>query len=42
MIEINAKLTRGPVYFTNETLKCLIKFKNVISSNGQVDSKRNQ
>lgn len=31
MIEINARLTRGPVYFTGETLKCVITFKNVNS-----------
>ncbi len=31
MIEISARLSRGPVYFTNETLKCVITFKNVNS-----------
>lgn len=31
MIEISARLSRGPVYFTNETIKCIITFKNVNS-----------
>lgn len=29
MIEIQAKLLRGPVYFVNETIQCLITLKNV-------------
>ncbi|KAF7492794.1 RAB6A-GEF complex partner protein 2 [Sarcoptes scabiei] len=29
MIEIQAKLLRGPVYFVNETLQCLITLRNV-------------
>ncbi|RWS09648.1 RAB6A-GEF complex partner protein 2-like protein [Dinothrombium tinctorium] len=29
MIEISARLYRGSVYFTNETLRCLITFRNV-------------
>ena len=31
MIEITAKLIRGPVYFTSEHLKCYVTFKNVTS-----------
>ena len=31
MIEITAKLFRGPVYFTSEHVKCYVTFKNVNS-----------
>lgn len=33
MIEITAKLFRGPVYFSCERIKCIVTFKNVISTN---------
>lgn len=29
MIEITAKLSRGPVYFTSEEITCYVTFKNV-------------
>lgn len=29
MIEIQAKLLRGPVYFCEETIQCLITLRNV-------------
>jgi len=32
MIEITAKLFRGPVYFSCERIKCIVTFKNVIST----------
>lgn len=31
MIEIQAKLLRGPVYFCEETIQCLITLRNVPS-----------
>ena len=31
MIEITAKLSRGPVYFTSEEITCYVTFKNVLS-----------
>lgn len=32
MIEITAKLSRGPVYFTSEEITCYVTFKNVLST----------
>ena len=29
MIEIQAKLLRGPVYFCDETIQCLITLRNI-------------
>ena len=33
MIEIHAKLLRGPVYFPDETIQCLITLRNVPVNN---------
>ena len=33
MIEIQAKLLRGPVYFAEETIQCLITLRNVPPQN---------
>ena len=39
MIEIHAKLLRGPVYFPEETIQCLITLRNVPANNS--DAKQN-
>jgi len=39
MIEITAKLFRGPVYFTSQQVKCFVTFKNVLTDQETRDSK---
>lgn len=34
MIEIQAKLLRGPVYFSEETIQCLITLRNIPALSG--------
>lgn len=37
MIEITAKLSRGPVYFTSEEITCYVTFKNVHAKDVNLD-----
>lgn len=36
MIEITAKLVRGPVYFSGEIIECLVTFTNPPNPNHQI------
>ena len=36
MIEITAKLIRGPVYFSGEIIECLVTFTNPPNPNHQI------